>query len=190
MTDQQNFEPQRPASADPAVALAEMLGQLPKPAGRTGEAGRAQDLGRGTRPGTRPEARRPERIDHPPHQARQGLQLRPRQRHPHQACRHHPPAAPDGGAAGLSRGALRGRSQFASAGGRHRRRRPAAIPLSRRLGKGARAAQGASPGQAGRGASEDPPQRLHASCRRGADAGVRAVGRDRADRAHRDPSRQ
>src|SRR5215470_14831123 len=31
MTDQQNFEAQRPASADPAVALAEMLGQLPKP---------------------------------------------------------------------------------------------------------------------------------------------------------------
>jgi DNA topoisomerase I len=32
MMDQQNFEPPRPASADPAVALAEMLGQLPKPA--------------------------------------------------------------------------------------------------------------------------------------------------------------
>jgi DNA topoisomerase I len=32
MMDQQNFEPARPASADPAVALAEMLGQLPKPA--------------------------------------------------------------------------------------------------------------------------------------------------------------
>src|SRR5690242_1194109 len=32
MTDQQNLEPQRPASADPAVALAEMLGQLPQPA--------------------------------------------------------------------------------------------------------------------------------------------------------------
>jgi DNA topoisomerase-1 len=31
MTDQQNFEAQRPASADPAVALAEMLGQLPPP---------------------------------------------------------------------------------------------------------------------------------------------------------------
>jgi DNA topoisomerase I len=31
MTDQQNFEAQRPASADPAVALAEMLGQLPQP---------------------------------------------------------------------------------------------------------------------------------------------------------------
>jgi DNA topoisomerase I len=29
MTDQQNFEAPRPASADPAVALAEMLGQLP-----------------------------------------------------------------------------------------------------------------------------------------------------------------
>ncbi len=32
MMDQQNLEPARPASADPAVALAEMLGQLPKPA--------------------------------------------------------------------------------------------------------------------------------------------------------------
>src|ERR1700759_3538050 len=32
MTDQQNLEATRPASADPAVALAEMLGQLPKPA--------------------------------------------------------------------------------------------------------------------------------------------------------------
>ena len=31
MTDQQNFEAQSPASADPAVALAEMLGQLPPP---------------------------------------------------------------------------------------------------------------------------------------------------------------
>lgn len=32
MTDQQNLEASRPASADPAVALAEMLGQLPQPA--------------------------------------------------------------------------------------------------------------------------------------------------------------
>ena len=31
MEDQQNLEAPRPASADPAVALAEMLGQLPKP---------------------------------------------------------------------------------------------------------------------------------------------------------------
>jgi DNA topoisomerase I len=30
MTDQQNFEASKPASADPAVALAEMLGQLPQ----------------------------------------------------------------------------------------------------------------------------------------------------------------
>ena len=30
MMDQQNFEASRPASADPAVALAEMLGQLPQ----------------------------------------------------------------------------------------------------------------------------------------------------------------
>jgi DNA topoisomerase-1 len=33
MTDQQNFEATRPASADPAVALAEMLGQLPEARG-------------------------------------------------------------------------------------------------------------------------------------------------------------
>ena len=32
MMDQQNLEPARPASADPAVALAELLRQLPKPA--------------------------------------------------------------------------------------------------------------------------------------------------------------
>lgn len=32
MMDQQNLEPVRPASADPAVALAELLGQLPRPA--------------------------------------------------------------------------------------------------------------------------------------------------------------
>src|SRR5262249_54799735 len=32
MTDQQNLEATQPASADPAVALAEMLGQLPQPA--------------------------------------------------------------------------------------------------------------------------------------------------------------
>jgi DNA topoisomerase-1 len=31
MTDQQNYEAARPASADPAVALAELLGQTPKP---------------------------------------------------------------------------------------------------------------------------------------------------------------
>jgi DNA topoisomerase-1 len=31
MTDQQNFEASKPASADPAAALAEMLGQLPQP---------------------------------------------------------------------------------------------------------------------------------------------------------------
>ena len=30
MTDQVNFEATRPGSADPAVALAEALGQLPK----------------------------------------------------------------------------------------------------------------------------------------------------------------
>jgi DNA topoisomerase-1 len=35
MTDQQNFEAQRPASADPAVALAEMLGQVPQPQAET-----------------------------------------------------------------------------------------------------------------------------------------------------------
>jgi DNA topoisomerase I len=38
MTDQQNYEPARPASADPAVALAEMLGQLPKAPAETPKA--------------------------------------------------------------------------------------------------------------------------------------------------------
>jgi len=52
MTDQQNFEAPRPVSADPAVALAEMLGQLPvqpvdlpKPVARTSVAELAADLG-------------------------------------------------------------------------------------------------------------------------------------------------
>jgi DNA topoisomerase I len=51
MTDQQNLEAPRPASADPAVALAEMLGQLPKPvvekpvAPKTSIAELAEELG-------------------------------------------------------------------------------------------------------------------------------------------------
>jgi DNA topoisomerase-1 len=51
MTDQQNLEPARPASADPAVALAEMLGQLPKPVAEKADAPKisveelAQELG-------------------------------------------------------------------------------------------------------------------------------------------------
>ena len=35
MMDQQNFEAARPVSADPSVALAEALGQLPKAAGQS-----------------------------------------------------------------------------------------------------------------------------------------------------------
>ena len=38
MMDQQNLEAPQPASADPAVALAEMLGQLPKAAAEKGAA--------------------------------------------------------------------------------------------------------------------------------------------------------
>src|SRR5216684_3988186 len=49
------------------------------------------------------------------------------------------------------------------------RDRPAAIPLPLGLGKGPRAAQGPSPGAAGRGIAEDPPQRLDAPVRRRAD---------------------
>ena len=188
MMDQQNFEAPQPASADPAVALAEMLGQLPKPPAR--KAGRRRRSVAELAEHHGPQARRPERADHPPHQARQGLFIHSRQRHQDPPRADHPPPAPDGGAAGLSRRALFGRPELASAGGRHRCRRPAAIPLSRRLGEGARAAQGASPGQAGRRAAENPPQRLGASVGRRADARIRAVGRDRIDRAHRDPPRQ
>ena len=194
MMDQQNFEATRPVSADPAVALAEMLGQLPKPTAESRPARKAadrrQDLGRGSRRGTRPQARRPERADHPPHQARQGLFIRSRQRHADPPCRHHPPPALDGGAAGLSRRALFGRSELASAGRRHRCRRPAAIPLSRRLGKGPRAAQGASPGAGWSARCRRSAATSRHLVRRRADARIRAVGRDRADRAHRDPSRQ
>ena len=54
MTDQQSFEAPRPVSADPAVALAEALGQLPKApsVAKTPAAARklgiiAKNLGRG-----------------------------------------------------------------------------------------------------------------------------------------------
>ena len=46
MMDQQNFEATRPVSADPAVALAEALGQLPKAAPPKSRPDRRQDLGR------------------------------------------------------------------------------------------------------------------------------------------------
>ena len=190
MTDQQNFEPQRPASADPAVALAEMLGQLPKPAEEQAKPAApkvsvedlAQELGLKLGDQNELTIRRIKRGKNYSFVRANGTRIK----HVGTIRRLHRMAVPPA----YREVRYCGRPQFASAGGRHRRRRPAAIPLSRRLGEGARAAQGASPGQARRGASEDPPQRLHASRRRGADAGVRAVGRDRADRAHRDPSRQ
>ncbi len=124
------------------------------------------------------------------HQARQDLFIRSRQRLAGPRCPYHPPAARDGDAAGLSPGALLHRSEHAFAGGRPRCRRPIAIPLPRRLGKGPRAAQGASSGQAGGRAAEDPAQGLGVPVRRRADPRIRTVGGDRADRAHRDPARQ
>ena len=190
MMDQQNFEAARPVSADPAVQLAKALGQLPKAAPAAKAASAPKTLGRRPRPGTGPEARRPERTDHPPHQARQELFIRARQRHGGPPCRHHQAPALDGGAAGLCRSALFARSDLASAGRRPRCRGPAAIPLSFRLGEGPRAAQGPPAGAAGRRLAEDPPQRLDAPLRRPADPRIRAVGGDRADRAHRDPARQ
>jgi DNA topoisomerase-1 len=81
MMDQQNFEATRPVSADPAVALAEALGQLPQ-SRQDGKAKAPAKTSVESWPGTRPQARRPERADHPPHQARQGLFIRSRQRHP------------------------------------------------------------------------------------------------------------
>ena len=123
------------------------------------------DLGRRARPGTRPQARRPERTDHPPHQARQELFIRSRQRHGDPPCRHHPPPELDGGAAGLWRSALFARSELASAGRRPRCRGPAAIPLPRRLGEGARAAQGPPAGAAGRGARQKSAATSRCICR-------------------------
>src|SRR5260221_12368348 len=79
---------------------------------------------------------------------------------------------------GLCRCPLFARSQLAFAGGRPRCRRAAAIPLSFGLGKGPRTPQGPPAGTAGRGASEDSPQRLAASQGRCPDPRVRAVGGD------------
>ena len=198
MMDQQNFEAARPASADPAVAAqlcaAGSIGPSPPAAHKTSTAisrtcPRPQVEGFG-RDEYLKKSRRPERTDHPPHQARQELFIRSRQRHADPPHRHHQAPELDGGAPGLCRSPLRPRSDLASAGGRPRCRGPAAIPLSFRLGKGPRAAQGAPAGAAGRGLAENPPQRLGASVRRRADPRIRAVGGDRTDRAHRDPSGQ
>ena len=85
MMDQQNFEAARPVSADPAVELAKALGNCQKPPNRRKARIARQDLSRRPRRGTRPQARRPERTHHSPHQARQELFIPSRQWH---AIRH------------------------------------------------------------------------------------------------------
>jgi len=134
MMDQQNLEGYAarfrrsfPGAGQSARAMAEKAARETRSC--------RQDFRRRTRPGTGPEARRSEQIDHSTGQARQELFLCPGQRLARPRRPHHPSAACDGGAAGLYRGALRARSHLASAGGRPRRRRPAAIPLPCRLGK-------------------------------------------------------
>ena len=72
------------------------------------------------------------------------------------------------------------------AGGWPRCRGPAAVPLSLRLGEGQGTPQGPSPGAAGGGAAEDPPQRLDAPVGRVAHPRIRALGGDRIDRAYSD----
>ena len=100
MMDQQNFEAPRPVSADPAVALAEALGQLPKAPGvksktanGTSVESLAQELGLKLGDQNELTIRRIKRG--------KNLFVRPRQRHADPACRHHQAPQFDGGAAGL-----------------------------------------------------------------------------------------
>ena len=154
MMDQQNFEATRPVSADPAVALAEALGQLPKaPAKRRRKAAAraktsvealAQELGLKLGDQNELTIRRIKRGKSYSFVRANGTPIR----HAGTIRRLHsmavPPAyrevrySPDP-------------SSHLQAVGRDAAG-PAAIPLSRRLGKGPRAAQGASPGAAGGGA--------------------------------------
>ena len=189
MMDQVNFEATRPVSADPAVALAEMLGQLPKPVekpkpvvAKTSVEDLAGELGLKLGEQNELTIRRIKRGKGYSFIRANGSQIR----HAGTIRRLHrmamPPAyrevrySPDPDSHLQAVGV--------DAAG------PAAIPLSRGLGKGARAAQGASAGKTGRRAPKNPPQCFRAPVGRGADARIRAVGRDRTDRAHRDPPRQ
>ena len=156
MMDQQNFEATRPVSADPAVALAEALGQLPKaplkarkilaaklPSAKISVESLAQELGLKLGDQNELTIRRIKRGKSYSFIRANGTPIR----HVGTIRRLNSMAVPPA----YQGSALFARSDLASAGRRPRCRRPAAIPLSRRLGKGPRAAQGASPGAAGGG---------------------------------------
>ena len=160
MTDQQNLEASRPVSADPAVALAEALGQSPTEAPKASAAKASAAKASAAKPAIAGKTSVEELA------GEHGLKLGDQNeltirrikrgksysfvRANGTAIRHAGTVRrrtdDRGGTAGLSASALLAGPEFAFAGGRPRRRRPAAIPLSRRLGKGPRAAQGASAG--------------------------------------------
>src|SRR6185312_173806 len=133
MMDQQNLEPVRPASADPAVALAELLGQLPKPAtekpkavvAKSTVAELAQELG----------LKLGDQNDLTIRRIKRGKSYsfvrtnRTRSKHV---------------------GTIRPGRYFASPGGRHPSRDSAAIPPSSRSAQGQRPAHGAPAGKTGR----------------------------------------
>ena len=168
MMDQVNFEATRPVSADPAVdagvALAEALGQLP------------QEPLKAPAKVPSPKAKLEHKISVESLAQEQGLKLGDQNqltirrvkrgksysfirangtaiRHVGTIKRLHsmavPPAYRD------VRYSPDPTSHLQAVGTRCGR--PAAIPLSRRLGKGPRAPQGAPPGAAGGGVAEDPP---------------------------------
>ena len=93
--------------------------------------------------GKRPRDRRPGGADAAPAALRQGLRLRDAVRRFRARCRRDQPAEGARRAAGLHQCPLRRRSRRPSAGRRRGRRRPAAVPLSSQMGRGARSAQGA-----------------------------------------------
>ena len=151
MMDQQSFEATRPVSADPAVALAEALGQLPKPprpakaeaiAAKTSVEDLAEELGLKLGDQNGLTIRRIKRGKGYSFIRANGTQIR----HAGTIRRLHsmavPPAYRDVRYSADPSSHLQAVGLDAAG--------PAAVPLSCRLGKGPRAAQGASPGAAGR----------------------------------------
>ena len=109
--------------------------------------------------GKRPRDRRSGGADAAAPALRQGLRLRHALRRLSCAMPQRSAAEGPGRAAGLHQCPLRRRQGCPFAGGRRGRGRPAAIPLSPQMGRGARSAQGAPARAPCQGAAGHPPRR-------------------------------
>ena len=193
MMDQQSFEATRPVSADPAVALAEALGQLPKPTlktpaakphivGKTSVEDLAEELGLKLGDQNGLTIRRVKRGKGYSFHRANGTQIR----HAGTIRRLHsmavPPAYRDVRYSADPSSHLQ--AVGIDAAGRLQYRYHVDWEKVREQRKAHRLARLVG------GLAEDPPQGLGVSVRRRADARIRALGGDRADRAHRDPAGQ